>query len=260
MTQFKSWRSYWDFRREIIQNYRYVWSPEVNDFLETVLLTSKTRHQIIPAEKILWRAQLGCDFQPYYQEEEYIDDLPVPYPPKRMKPVRGEATEGRANPKGIPYLYLANKKETALSEVRPWRGSTISVGQFKLARQITIVNCFSTEQRSLLYLEEPDPQKREEAVWIDIDKAFSQPVQLSDTTAEYTPTQILAELFKKEGFDGIAYRSSFGGGYNVMLYDIEAAEIINCFLYDVKEINFTFTEAANPYFVKKHYEKKSGKK
>jgi hypothetical protein len=256
MKEFKSCRSYWDFRREIMQNYRYVWSTAVNDFLETVLLTSRTRYQDIPAEKILWRAQLGFDFQPYYQEGEYLDDVPAPYSTNRMKPLRAEAREGRANPKGIPYLYLANKKETALSEARPWRGSIISIGQFKLNRKIKIVNCSSTEQRHLIYLEEPDQKEREKAVWIDIDKAFSQPIEASDTTAGYTPTQILAELFKKEGLDGIAYRSAFGAGHNIMLFDIDAAEIINCFLYEVKKIDFTFTQTAGHYFVRKDYEEK----
>lgn len=53
-----------------------------------------------------------------------------------MKPLRDKASEGRANPKGIPYLYLATTKEAPMSEVRPWIGSDISVGQFKLISQL----------------------------------------------------------------------------------------------------------------------------
>ncbi len=59
-----------------------------------------------------------------------------------------------------------------------------------------------------------------------------------------------------EGFDGIAYRSAYTNDYNVMLFDIDAADIINCFLFETKEINFNFRQGAGHYFVKKHYEKK----
>ena len=48
-----------------------------------------------------------------------------------MKPLGGRATDGRANPRGIPCLYLATTKETAMSEVRPWIGSYVSAGQFE---------------------------------------------------------------------------------------------------------------------------------
>ncbi len=235
---------------------RYVWTPEVKEFLLTLLSTSPTRHRIIPAESILWRAQIGHGFDPYVYEGEHIADTPAPLPKERMKPLHGKAAEGRANPKGIPYLYLANKLETALCEVRPWLGSLVSIGQFEIIRELEVVNFFNTEIRHLLYLEEPDQKEREKSVWMDIDQAFSQPITLTDRIIKYVPTQIIAEMFKAEGFDGISYRSAYTNDYNVMLFDIDAAEIINCFLYEVERINFKFNEVANPYFVKKHYEQK----
>ena len=80
-------------------------------------------------------------------EENYIDDFTEgAFPPERMKPRRDRAREGRANPQGIPYLYLSTRKETALSEVRPWLRSLISIGQFKIVRQLTIVD-FSSDER-----------------------------------------------------------------------------------------------------------------
>jgi len=54
----------------------------------------------------------------------------IPHPPERMKPLAGRACERRADPEGIPYLYLAAAKDTALGEVRPWLGSMISLGVF----------------------------------------------------------------------------------------------------------------------------------
>ncbi|MDP3183619.1 MAG: RES family NAD+ phosphorylase [Desulfobaccales bacterium] len=249
MSEFKSWLSFWDFWRTTIQKNRYVWPKEVEEFLQTVLSTSKGRDITISAGKNLWRAQLGNDTQPYYQDDIYIDDIPAPYRSERMKPLKGEAKEGRANPKGIPYLYLATQRDTALAEVRPWIGALVSVGQFKIMRDLKIIQCTGTEDQHLFYFEEPDAEQREKAVWCDIDRAFSRPVSMSDSTADYVPTQILAELFRSEGFDGIAYHSALGEGFNIAIFDIDAANIINCFLYKLKEINFNFKEVANAYFV-----------
>lgn len=172
-----------------------------------------------------------------------------------MCPRTERATEGRANPKGIPCLYLASNRETALAEVRPWVGSYVSVGQFKIVRELKVVNCTTERKGFTFYFKEPSPKKREEAVWSDIDKAFSKPVTPTDDVADYVPSQVLSELFKSKGFDGIGYRSSLGDGYNIALFDINSAEIINCFLYAVDGIKFDFSDMANPYYLSKHYKK-----
>ena len=79
----------------------------------------------------------------------------------------------------------------------------------------------------------------------------------SDDSADYVATQILAELFKREGFGGIAYRSNFGeDGYNVALFDINAADLINCGLYKVSDIDIKVSQQDNPYYVTKYYDKK----
>ncbi len=89
-------------------------------------------------------------------------------------------------------------------------------------------------------------------MWSDIDRAFSRPVTPSDEIADYVPTQIIAELFRANGLDGVAYRSALGESHNLAIFDIDAADVIKCSLFEAKKIDFTFKEAANPYFVKKH--------
>lgn len=77
------------------------------------------------------------------------------------------------------------------------------------------------------------------AVWRDIDRAFSEPVTAADDHADYAAIQFLAELFRHNGFDGIAYRSAFGPGHgssissnpplcyhNIALFDVNAAEVV----------------------------------
>jgi hypothetical protein len=256
MDEFKSWNSFSMFWATTIRKHRFFRPPDVENFLKTLLNTSKGRQKIIKANRLFWRAQIGCDFRPDYQDGEYIDDLPAPYAPARMKPLLSEATEGRVNPKGIPYLYLATKRDTALAEVRPWLGTLISVAQFKTLRDLRVVNCSGTGVGTQIsfYLEEPDPAEREKAVWSDIDQAFSTPVNTGDRTADYAPTQVISDMFKASGFDGIVYRSALGEGHNVALFDLEAAEMVNGSLFEVNDIKFSFSEAATPYFIKKHYE------
>jgi hypothetical protein len=76
----------------------------------------------------------------------------------------------------------------------------------------------------------------EKCIWSWIDRAFSKPVDPSDDNADYVPTQILAELFRSAGYDGIIYNSLFAGGKNVALFDLNSAELSDCKLYRIINI------------------------
>ena len=251
MPGFDSLESYYVFAHSVRRKARYVFEDQVDKFLHTVLATSHTRKIDFPSKRFLWRAQLGD----HREEIEINGELSMdqgPLPPARMKPLAHSPHEGRVNPKGIPCLYLTTEKETAMAEVRPWIGSYISVGQFETVKDLTLINCFRQQGTDLFhhwYTEEPDSDKRETAVWAHIDHAFSQPISADNSTTEYIPTQILAELFRKNGFDGVVYKSLLGEGFNVALFDIDAAKLVNCFLYSAKSVAFKFEEAGNPYFL-----------
>lgn len=246
---FKTWRSYWDFSYSVKNKQRYIRSNDEHEFLNSLLDTCKERIRIIEPDNWVWRAQLGCEFEPIYQtdhttdEEIYIDDQPIPYSFSRMKPLAECATEGRANPKGIPYLYVASDKETAMSEIRPWLRSTISLGTFRTTRQLKIID-FSVQHgtTSKFYFKEPTVDEIVKSVWCDIDNAFSKPTNNSDLTSEYVPTQIISEFIKSNGYDGIAYKSSLADGHNLALFDISSAEIFDCQLYNVSKIKFEFNK------------------
>jgi len=136
---------------------RFVHERHVLTFLNTLLETSKQRHRRISEGKYVWRAQLG-----YATEERLQDDVvceePVAYPPERMKPPSHVAHEGRVNPKGIPCLYVATDKETAMAEVRPWIESKVSVGQLRTMRELTLID-FSQghDSKPSIFFEEPSP-------------------------------------------------------------------------------------------------------
>jgi hypothetical protein len=125
----------------------------------------------------------------------------------------------------------------------------VSAAQFALKRDIRVVNCKTDGHGLNLYCQEPAPLERERAVWRDLDRGFSQPVTPSDDTAEYVPTQIIAEFFRSNGLDGVAYRSSLGQGHNVALFNLDAASVVGCGLFEIRSVKFDSVIAANPYSV-----------
>lgn len=144
------------------------------------------------------------------------------------------AGHGRLNPRGIPYLYLASDKDTAVSEVRPWVSCDLTVAEFSLIDDCEFVN-FSTEH--FLNIPEGKQFKGTEFSWKElIAWMFSSPFDPRDDTA-YIPTQYLAERIKGAGFAGIIYDSALNaGGYNVTLFDVNGANAISRKIARVKKL------------------------
>lgn len=244
MKAFESQWSYGNFAHSVKKRNRYIFEASVEDFIQAVIDSCKSRQGEVPAESRLYRAQLGCESRPVFQDDEHVTDEDWPYPPKRMIPIKGKSTEGRANPRGITYLYLANNKDTACAEVRPWKGAVISLAILKVKRELKLVDCtkdIKEKKGFTIYFKEPEPEVREKCVWADINKAFSMPVNPHDPETEYVPTQIIAEVFRKEGFDGIAYQSSLvEKGLNVVLFDLGTVEMTSCWLTTTENVQFEF--------------------
>lgn len=254
---FKSWRSYWTFSSKILHSQRYIHDQETTEFLSEIVKTCQSRKRIVKAGLILWRSQLGGSLRMLLDDDgNEICEEPWSHPKDRMCPLDNMATEGRVNPKGIPCLYLATTKETAMSECRPWIGSAVSAAQFKIVRELTIIDCSVNHSLTPLYIDidkgfyEPDESERDKTVWAHIDQAFSCPITPNENQAHYVPTQVIAEVFKSNGFDGVAYKSMLGSGHNVALFDLAAATLVNCKLYNVKSACFEFEQASNTNFIK----------
>lgn len=168
MAEFVSSDSYHRFAETVKRKARYVHDDEVRAFLAAVMETSESRRDSIENSVILWRAQRGYVWRTENKGEEYEDEVQDAFPPERMKPNAELAGDGRVSPKGIPCLYLATTKEAAMSEVRPWVGSYISLAQFKIMRELTVVDC-SRDKRNfshwLIRSEDLPAQKREQIVW-----------------------------------------------------------------------------------------------
>lgn len=241
--------------------HRFAWAvtqptghaEEIERFLTAVIATAKSRRRILRKGTILCRAQPG-----YVMRAQGEDDIEVPdaFLPERMKPLRDHASESRANRRDAPCLYLADDRDTAMAEVRPWVGAHITLAHFKVAKDCVLVDCSLDKTTSLdlmLRNVEVTPDEREQAVWGDIAQAFSKPLTQDDTLEEYWATQVLSERFKSEGYDGVAYKSPLGKGKNIALFDLDAADPINGTLYVTESVSYRFTQTNNTYYVPKHY-------
>ena len=264
MAVFDDYRAYRQFSRSIKGKYRYVASPQSTKFLEALRKLITTNEASLATGAIMVRCQLGHSYRPLEDDKgNKIDEIPCGHPEERMKPLPGKAREGRVNPKGIPYLYLSNDLKTAIAEARPSIGQYVSLGYFRVNRDCRLVRFTIRRRGSVIYLSSPPKEKIDRLVWEDVNMAFSMPVQPDDETSDYAPMQVIAEYIKSLSYDGIVYRSRLGPGLNIALFDLDAADLKSCGLYQIDSIKYTHSQADNPYFVpqkRKRRNKKTSKR
>lgn len=107
----------------------------------------------------------------------------------------------RANYKYIPYLYCANHPYTAMVEVRPRIGSTLSIATLLVKEKITLLDFTLQKLPSKMSTTKTN-------LFSDLSYLFSKPIAFEDDTLDYIPTQYIAEYTKNLGYDGIAFESS----------------------------------------------------
>lgn len=243
-----------EFCTYLLTQNRYVLNKKWQDFIETVLFTAKKREHLLKSGSVLFRARIGSDEREYEDVRgRYRIDI-NPLPPSEIEaPPMGKALEGRINPKGISYLYLANNIETAISEVRPWLKQEITVGRFSLCKDIAVVDA-SKDKHSRHILSEKKIERPSEEwepyVWRDINRSFSIPVRVGEEHTYYVTTQYLSECFKNAGYEGIVYKSSLPEeGYNVALFDPKVVRLLGAQLFDIESITYKYKESASPYFL-----------
>lgn len=215
---------YSDFKEEVIKKNRFFLSQEAIVFLER--LKRKARSRELLKGDVLYRSV--AHEKPIDQDSYRME----PLGDCRIRPFENmynQESEGRVNPSNIHCLYLSDSAIGALAESRPEIGRPATVAKLQAVRNLKIVD-FSippyTDASWYAYFSEDTWQ---------YSKAFSTPLMAFESRLGYVPTQIIAEYFKSEGFDGICYKSQFKhfdesqeevDSLNYALFDLEAAEII----------------------------------
>lgn len=155
------------------------------------------------------------------------------------------AGHGRANPAGIPYLYLASTVKTAVAEVRPHTGENACVATFEVS-PIHAVDLRAPRKSASPFLLENAEQiaaLRSGLPLLErLGEELTKPVQPSSAAFEYIPSQYLCEFIKKCGYQGVIYRSSVGEGVNLALFSSEKASAVEVNLFQVKSVNVDIVE------------------
>lgn len=164
-------------------------------------------------------------------------------------PPRNLAGHGRANPAGIPYLYLGSTSETAIAELRPHTGDEAAVADFTVPsiRAVDLRNPRRHVSPFFLSDMESIGQLRVDLPLLErLGSELTRPVLPRGAAYEYIPTQYLCEFIKNCGFEGVVYRSSVSpDGINLALFDPQAAAGGNVTRFSVDRVSVNVTEATH---------------
>ena len=136
----------------------------------------------------------------WYRARIRIGDVTFPIgemgaPPKRL------ATHGRANPPGIPYLYLGSLPETAISEVRPHTGEIACVADFTIANLLHAIDLRNPRKLvSPFLLSDAGAigQLRADIPFLErLGEELTRPVLPQGVSIDYLPSAIFMRVHKK---------------------------------------------------------------
>ncbi|WKV14030.1 RES domain-containing protein [Marivirga harenae] len=236
-----------DYKGEIISNYSY-WN-ELKEIIKTErrfipdIETIKelgwdgffnTQYELIPDVK-LYRARV------HHQggNKAYNSSEMMCPPPTLTK-------GGRANPTGIPFLYLSDNPDTVLYEVRASYLDELSIGEFHLVAEKNSIRIVDFTEDTPLF--QPD-QKIETTIKSRllrelISRDLSKPMRRYDTEVDYIPTQFICEFIKiYTGASGIRFSSSLHPeGNNIVIFDQDIMECNKVTLKKVSLVNLGSTE------------------
>ncbi|MCL2338056.1 MAG: RES family NAD+ phosphorylase [Firmicutes bacterium] len=155
-------------------------------------------------------------------------------------PPREKRSAGRINPEGVGVLYLSSDKKTALNEIRANTFDYVSIGTFKLVKDIKVVNLSGISGTSpFLYQDELEKYAVNRKVFQEIARDAAKPLRRSDSPIEYIPTQFIAEFIKSQGYDGVEYASTLQeGGYNIAVFDESLFECVSVKTVEIAKIQY----------------------
>lgn len=218
----------WDSVKESLKGKKRFFT-EIDEFATGTKMLSDfiTDKQDLTAGTALYRARL------IPQDKVFFRKTDMRCPPKNL------TTAGRANPTGIPYLYLSQDIETTFYEIRATFLDRLSVGKFLVRRNLKMVDF--TRSWSLYFLYSDDNSVADAIIKLKLFSAFSEdlskPLRRFDTELEYVPTQYLCEYCKTMGADAICFNSSLHSqGVNFVLFNPDDAECVDVKKHIIRKV------------------------
>ncbi len=136
------------------------------------------------------------------------------------KPPAKKVQNGRANPLGIPYLYVASTAETAIEEVRGHKGETVTVLEFNVKRKLELFDLRDPKNTisPFDFLDEIEFIYAHMPYLALLGNELSKPVIPMKANLEYLSSQYLCEMIKQIGYHGIVYKSAIADGNNYVIF------------------------------------------
>ncbi len=214
-----------NFRDELKHNNRFFPNnaPKINTIEPFGKYIGK---RILKGESFFYRARI-------YFEMDPIDISKMGKPPVK------KATNGRANPIGISYLYVASTIDTAIAEIRGNKGELVTIAKFQMNDELELADL--RNPRSTISPFELDEDELEliykNLPFLELlGKELSKPIIPREANLEYLPSQYLSELLKHIGFHGIIYKSSVSKGNNYVIFNDDRLEITDTCQYEITEV------------------------
>ncbi len=227
------------YKKNLIEPLQITWEKFANEIkttnrfhiqnvidLEKLKILINRYRKPIKKGKLFYRARIS-DKKGFKKSEMFNP------PPEKTK-------SGRANPVGISYLYLADEIKTSLYEVRSTLYDFVTVGTFRLKKDIEIINLRGDIYDPMLIA---DNDNIEDFLIYrpfisKLESELSKPKRRSDTELDYLPTQYLSEFIKSIGYNGVEYQSSlYSNGYNLAIFSPEKFECIDTKVYEIEKLS-----------------------
>lgn len=219
--------SYWGILKDDLK-WKRRFLTDIDSIIELGWDSFFAQQSTLGKDEILYRARI------------HKEDGRECYPREEMgSPHRQYATGGRANPRGIPYLYLSKDVRTTFYETRVTFLDEVSVGSFKPIEGKEIVLIDFTENDSLfLNIGNILAYSKARLLKRLISDDLSLPIRRYDSELEYIPTQFICEFIRYiTGAGGILFGSSlFSEGLNIVLFDQEDVECLKVEKYRISNV------------------------
>lgn len=155
-----------------------------------------------------------------------------------------KAKGGRVNPPGISLLYLSDSKDTTLYEIRAGVYDYVTVGKFRLKKDIKIIDLTNIDGFSPFTGIDKGFDYTQYALNVEhlkmIAEEIAKPLR-NDNEFDYLPTQYISDFIKSLGYDGIEYKSTMrSSGRNLAVFDPSSFKCMNVEVYDIKSINHSY--------------------
>lgn len=153
-------------------------------------------------------------------------------------------SDGRCNPKWIPYLYASKSEKCCIHEVRPRIKDFVSVAKIKVKTNLKIIDfsCSASWYEKEEFKEITQGIKNS-ILCIHLGELFSEPHRNEN---DYLITQYISEKIKNAGYDGIAYKSSLYDGFNdvnYVIFNYDNCEAVSSRLCRIKALDVKYDKS-----------------